>query len=173
MISGTKLTAQETASGEKFGKTLNLGGGIGYYGFVGHPLPVIHADFEFGLFRNFTLAPFISFYSYRNDHYYGGPNGGNYYYHETVIPVGIKGTYYFDELFKASSKWDFYLGNSLGFAIVNSYWDDGYMGDKNAYRGANPLFFDIHIGAEYHISRKIGAFLDLSSGVSTIGLSIH
>jgi len=35
------------------------------------------------------------------------------------------------------------------------------------------LFLNIHIGAEYHINKKVGVFLDLSSGVSTIGLAIH
>jgi hypothetical protein len=174
MILGTNLTAQEAASGERFGKTLNLGLGLGYYGYVGHSMPVLHADYEFGVARNFTLAPFISLYSYRTNYYYGGPNNGNnYYYHETVVPVGVKGTYYFDELLQAGPKWDFYLAGSLGFRITNSYWDNGYTGDRNVYHGASPLFLDIHIGSEYHFNKKLGAFLDLSSGVSTIGLSIH
>jgi hypothetical protein len=174
MVLGTNLTAKEAASGERFGKTLNLGLGIGYYGYVGYPMPVVHVDYEFGVFKNFTLAPSVSFYSYRNDYYYGGPNNGkNYYYHETVIPVGVKGTYYFDELLKASPKWDFYLANSLGFSIINSYWDGGYGGDRNVYHGANPFYFDFHIGTEYHFKNRIGVFLDLSTGVSTVGLSIH
>jgi hypothetical protein len=174
MILGTNLTAQEAASGEKYGKTLNLGIGLGYYGYVGHSIPVLHADYEFDIVKIFTLAPFISLYSYRTDYFYRGPNNGkNYYYHETVVPIGVKGTYYFDELLRAGSKWDFYLAGSLGFAITNSYWDKGYNGDRNAYHGASPLFLDIHIGSEYHFNKKLGAFLDLSSGVSTIGLSIH
>lgn len=40
-------------------------------------------------------------------------------------------------------------------------------------RHAGALYLDGHIGAEYHISQKIGIFLDLSSGVSTFGLAIH
>ena len=162
-------------SGEKFGNTLNIGLGIGYYHFVGHSIPVVHLNYEFGVVKNFTLAPFISFYSYHNEYYYGNPRDGYRYYsyHETVIPVGVKGTYYFDDLLQASPKWDFYLAGSLGFAIVSSGWDNGYYGDRNVYRGANPLFLDLHIGAEYHLSKNLGAFLDLSTGVSTIGLAIH
>jgi hypothetical protein len=174
LILGANLNAQKEASGEKYGKTLNLGLGLGYYGYVGHPMPVIHADYEFDVYRNLTLAPFVSLYSYRNGYYYGDPNSGrNYYYHETVIPIGVKGTYYFDELLKAGPKWDFYLANSLGLAITYSYWDNGYTGDRNVYHGASPLFLDFHIGSEYHFNKRIGAFLDLSTGVSTIGLSIH
>ncbi|MBN1339280.1 MAG: hypothetical protein JXA03_08150, partial [Bacteroidales bacterium] len=123
---------------------------------------------------SFTLAPFISFYSYRRDYYYGNPHDNNrYYYHETVILGGVKGTYYFDDLLNANPKWDFYLAGSLGFAFSNSRWDDGYEGDKDYYNSARPLFLDLHIGSEYHFNDKLGAFLDLSTGVSTIGLAIH
>jgi len=170
----TTTTTTSYSSGEEFGHTLNLGLGIGgysgYYGYIGRTLPVFHIDYEFGVANNFTLAPFISFYSYRNryqwDHNY-------YYYHETVIPIGVKGTYYFDQLLQANAKWDFYLAGSLGYAIVNSSWDSGYYGDQNYYRNGRPLFLDVHLGTEYHINNKVGIFLDLSTGVSTIGLAIH
>ncbi|MES2779512.1 MAG: hypothetical protein V4651_06390 [Bacteroidota bacterium] len=164
---------------EKFGKTLNLGLGIGgysgYYGYVGRSLPVFHLDYEFDVAKSFTLAPFVNFYSYSHDYYWGNNNTPYRYYtyRETVIPIGLKGTYYFDDLLKANSKWDFYLAGSLGFAIVNATWDDGYYGNRNYYRGGSSLFLDIHVGTEYHFNNRIGAFLDLSSGVSTIGLAIH
>lgn len=171
---GLMLFLQIGATAQNYGKTLNLGVGVGYYGYVGHSMPVLHADYEFDVAKNFTLAPFISFYSYRNDYYIGNPHDGlRYYYHETVIPIGIKGSYYLDELFEAGQKWDFYIAGSLGFAISNSYWDDGYNGDEDVYHGARPLFLDIHVGTEYHFNSRIGAFLDLSSGRSTIGISIH
>lgn len=175
------VSAQETTSPEKFGKTLNLGVGVGgyagYYGYIGRSLPVFHLDYEFDVAKNFTLAPFVSFYSYKTG-YYWGDNHNNYpyqyyYYHETVIPIGVKGTYYFDQLLHANANWDFYLAGSLGFAIVNSRWDNGYYGDRNYYRNASPMFFDFHIGAEYHLNSRLGLFLDLSTGVSTIGLAIH
>ncbi len=171
--------AQEKNSSEKFGNALNLGIGIGgysgYYGYIGRTLPVIHFDYEFDVARSFTLAPFISFYSYKNGYYWGDKNDPYryYYYHETVIPIGVKGSYYFDKLLKANSKWDFYMAGSLGFSIVKTSWDSGYYGDRNYYGDANPLFLDIHAGAEYHLNNNLGLFLDLSSGVSTIGLAIH
>lgn len=162
-------------SQEKYGKSLNLGLGIGYYGYVGRSIPVFHLNYEFDVAKNFTLAPFISYYSYSRDYYYGNSkNGYKYYgYSETVIPIGAKGTYYFDEILKAGSNWDFYLAGSLGFAIVNSSWEDGYIGDRNVYRRSSPLFLDLHIGTEYHFNSKIGMFLDLSTGMSTIGIAIH
>lgn len=162
-----------------YGKTLNLGLGVGYYGYVNHSIGVLHANYEFDVAKNFTLAPFISYYSYRNDYYWGNKNYPYRYYRyrETVVPIGVKGTYYFDDILNANSKWDFYLAGSLGVAFVHTRWDSDYYGDKyvyrNNYRGSTPLYLDVHIGAEYHLNDKLGLFLDLSSGVSTFGLSIH
>lgn len=173
------ISAQEANATEKFGKTLNLGLGAGgysgFYGYIGHTLPVFHVDYEFDVASSFTLAPFLNFYTYSNSYYWGNNNVPYQYYsyRETVIPIGIKGTYYFDKLLKANSKWDFYLAGSLGFAIVNSTWENGYYGDKNYYHQPSSLFLDAHIGAEYHMTKRLGLFLDLSSGVSTIGLAIH
>lgn len=174
LILGTNLSAQNKNYSENHGGTLNLGLGIGgylgYYNYVGHSLPVFHINYEFDVANNFTLAPFISFSSYRNGYYY---SNNNYYYHETIIPIGVKGTYYFDQILNANSDWDFYLAGSLGFAIIKSSWDNGYTGDRNYYTNGNPLFLDLHIGTEYHLSNKVGIFLDLSTGVSTVGLAIH
>lgn len=172
---GGKVTAQES-SGETFGNTLNLGVGIGYYGYVGRTLPVVHADYEFNVARNFTLAPFITVYSYKNYYYWGSPNHPyrDYYYRQTVIPVGIKGTYYFDELLNAGSRWDFYLGASLGIAIRKTVWESGYYGEKTVItHSSSGLYLDGHIGTEFHMNDKVGLFLDLSSGISTFGLAIH
>jgi len=166
MIIGTNLSAQQATYSEKYGNTLNLGLGIGgysgYYGYVGHSVPVFHINYEFGVANNFTLAPFATFFTYTEP-----------YYRETVIPIGVKGTYYFDRILNASSDWDFYLAGSLGFALVNTHWDENYNGDRSYYQGGNDTFLDLHVGAEYHINRKLGIFLDLSTGVSTIGLAIH
>ncbi|MEP7264353.1 MAG: hypothetical protein ABI772_07645 [Bacteroidota bacterium] len=164
---------------EKYGKTLNLGLGIGgysgYYKYSGHTLPVFNINYEFDVAKDFTLAPFVSFFRFTNRYYWGNNNFPERYYRysQTVIPIGVKGTYYFDDLLKANPKWDFYLAGSLGFAIVNSHWEDGYGGDRDYYNGASSLYLDLHIGTEYHFNNRIGAFLDLSTGVSTIGLAIH
>lgn len=176
ILLGTNTFAQKTArKAEKFGNTLNLGVGIGYYGYVGHPIPVIHANFEFNVVRNFTLAPFITYYSYQKNNYWGNPHYPyrNYYYRETVVPIGVKGSYYFDQLLQASSKWDFYAAGSAGFAIRSTTWENGYNGDREIHRGPGNLYLDLHVGAEYHLNKKAGLFLDLSTGVSTFGLAVH
>lgn len=160
---------------EQYGRTLNFGVGIGYYGAIGGASPVIHANYEFDLARNFTLAPFITAYSYRRTYYWGNPNYPyrNYSYTRTVVPVGVKGTYYFDRFLKAGSDWDFYLAASLGFAFRSTVWEDGYYGETAVDNGTSTLYFDGHIGTEYHLNNKFGLFLDLSSGISTFGLATH
>lgn len=169
-----------TTGPEKYGKTLNLGAGVGYYGYVGHTIPVGMLNFEFDVARNFTLAPFVGFYSYQRYYYWGNPNKPygdesyrNYSYRTTAVPVGLKGTYYFDELFHANAKWDFYAAGSAGFVFRTTVWENNYYGDRHVYQNASPLYLDAHIGAEYHMTKKAGLFLDLSTGVSTFGLAIH
>lgn len=171
----TTVTTTKSGYSTKYGRTLNAGIGIGYYGYVNRSLPVFHLNYELDVAKNFTLAPFISFYSYTNEYYWGSNNYPyrNYRYRETVIPIGLKGSYYFDDILAANPSWDFYLAGSLGFAIVNRSWDSDYYGDKDYYKGARPLYLDIHVGTEYHFNNRVGAFLDLSSGVSTIGLAFH
>jgi hypothetical protein len=175
-LSATNLSAQEAPSSETYGNTLNLGVGIGYYGYVGHSMPVLHADYELDVAHNFTLAPFITVFSYQNYYYWGNPNYPykNYSYRQTVIPIGVKGSYYFDELLNAGSRWDFYLGASLGFAIRKTTWETGYYGETTAVsHSASGLYLDGHIGTEFHMNNKAGLFLDLSSGISTFGLALH
>lgn len=151
---------------EKYGKALNIGAGINYWG--GVPLTL---NYEFDVAKNFTLAPFISFYSYRyNSYWVNGNNGRYYYYRTTTVPMGVKGSYYFDELFKAEEKWDFYGAASLGLAIRRNVYESGFGG--GSVGASSGLYWNAHIGAEYHLKENLGLFLDLSTGMSSIGLSI-
>ncbi|MFM9944552.1 MAG: hypothetical protein ACKVQB_04905 [Bacteroidia bacterium] len=166
-------------SQSSYGSTLNLGVGVGghygYYRYAERALPVLHVDYEFSVAKDFTLAPFVNFYSYTNSYYWGNKNYPDRYYnyHESGVQLGGKATYYFDKIVQAGAKWDFYLAGSLGFTIINSRWDDGYYGDRNIYSRSSPLYLDAHIGTEYHFNNRIGMFLDLSTGVNTIGIAIH
>jgi len=172
--------AQDNTTTEKYGKTLNIGLGVGYYGYVGHSIPVVSLNYEFDVAKNFTLAPFLGIYSYQNYYYWGNPDKPfgdpsyrQYSYRETAVPIGVKGSYYFDQLLHASDKWDFYAAGSLGFVFRSVVWENGYYGDKQVYQSSSPLYLDLHIGAEYHLTQKMGLFLDLSTGVSTFGVAVH
>jgi hypothetical protein len=173
-ISTTIAAQKRMPNSSAYGKTLNvgigLGGYAGYYGYVGRTLPVININYEFDVANYFTLAPFLTAYSYSNRYKFSN----NYYnYRQTVIPIGIKGTYYLDRVLQANKNWDFYAAGSIGFAYVNTSWDANYPGNKNYYANGNALFLDLHAGAEYHINNRTGVYLDLSTGVTTLGLSFR
>jgi hypothetical protein len=165
---GTNLSAQRTSRiySNEYGHTLNIGLGIGgysgYYGYIGHTLPVFDINYEFAVARDFTLAPFLTIYSYSDANY-----------RSIVTPIGVKGTAYLDRLLHAGPAWDFYVAGSLGVALESTTWDAGYTGDRTYYTSTDPLYLDFHLGTEYHFSNHIGGFLDLSTGVSTIGIAIH
>lgn len=169
------LKSQDISTREKYGNTLNLGIGLGYYGYVGYTIPAIHLDYEIDIVRNLTIAPSISAFRHNQTYYWGNKNYPYRYYSysETVIPVGAKVSYYFDELLKANKKWDFYLASTLGFQIKNRVWDGDYYGETNVQTQSTNVFLDMHIGSELHMTNKLGLFLDLSTGMSTFGLAIH
>jgi hypothetical protein len=160
---------------EKYGHVLNMDLGIGYYGYIGHSVPLLHADYEFAVAKNFTLAPFISYAAYQNYYYWGDAQNPykNYYYSQTVMPVGVKGSYYFDQLLNAGPKWDFYLACSVGFVINSTIWENGYYGKTVQNQGTSAMYLDFHIGTEYHVNQKMGLLLDLSTEASTLGMAIH
>ncbi|MCW3086177.1 MAG: hypothetical protein JWP12_3543 [Bacteroidetes bacterium] len=173
-------TAQDTvilapANAEVHGKTLNLSVGTGFYGYVGHPLVQGTINYEFGIARNFTLAPTVGMFTYSDGNYWGDDSHVNRYYtyRETYIPMGLKLSYYFDELFGAGPKWDFYIGTSAGYVYRNTHWESGYQGDTTVKNKVDSYYIGMHLGAEYHLNNTTGIFADLSNTVSTIGLGIH
>jgi hypothetical protein len=166
-------SAQEKTISSKHGNNLNIGVGGGYYSYRGNPTPFVMLNYEMDVAKNFTLAPFIGFYSYTNTYYWGNKNYPYQYYgyRETAVPLGVKAAFYFDDLLKANNKWDFYVAASLGFVFRTVSWDAGYYGDRNYVQETSPLYVAAHLGTRYHVSQKIGIFLDLSSDFSTFGLS--
>lgn len=171
--------AQQPTASEKYGKTLSLGLGIGgysgFYRYANHPITVLHLNYNLDVVQNFTAGVFANFSTYTKTYYWGDQNNSFQYYHyrETIIPLGIKAVYYFDQILRANPKWDFYLGGSCGYVLSNSNWDNGYAGDKNHFHSAAPIFLAFDIGSVYHINEELGIFLNVSNTVSTLGITIH
>lgn len=121
------LSLFQTASAQELhGSTLNLALGIG-----GRQLSVFHINYEFDVAPAVTLAPFVSFYDYSN-----------------FIPIGVKGSFYFDNMLQINSSWDLYVAGTLGLGIVSDEWDTQYYRDRYNFRGPNAIFIDFHLGAE-------------------------
>ncbi len=178
---GILLVGNSVVAQEKFGKALNIGVGSTFYGYVGRTSPVVMLNYEFEVAKNFTLAPSIGFFTYTNHYYWGGSGHNKHYYYypyrkysyrQTVVPIGLKASYYFDEILKANKDWDFYAALTIGYAIRSNRWENDYDGDLG-YARSSSLYADLHIGAEYHLNKTLGLFADLSTGMILIGLAVH
>jgi hypothetical protein len=160
---------------EEYGGSLNVGLGLGYYSYIAGAFPMVHVNYEFDVARNITLAPFMTVYSYRNYVVWGTSDfpSRSYYFKRTVIPVGIKGSYYFDELLNAGNKWDFYGGASLGFTLAKVTWEPDYYGLRTITRGIDPLYINLHAGTKYHLNNNSAVFFELSPAMSSLGVTLY
>lgn len=113
LLAGTNLSAQNITYSERHGHAFNLGLGVGgyagYYGYAGTRMPVLNLNYEFDVANNFTLAPSISFFTYYQHNY-----------RETVIPLSVKGTYYFDH-FRSQCQLGFLPGWFSGILHGQNY----------------------------------------------------
>jgi len=158
-----------------FGNTLNIAGQLGYSVYAGEFVPVVYADYEFEIADNFTLAPSVEYYSYQNQSYWGDATNAykNYTYRESLIPLGCKGSYYLNNLLNTGNRWDVYVAVSFEYIIRTTNWDDGNTDKPMVNNGASALAANMHIGTEYHVDKRFGMYVDLSTGVSVLGIAIH
>lgn len=175
----TVLFISNAVKGEsRPGNMLNIGVGNSWYGPYRVPVRMLHLNYEFPVANKFTLAPYIGWYFNNSTTYLNHPKYGyrTYRYYETLVPIGIKGNYYLDNDINLDKKWDLYAGASLGFALIRTHdaviYDRNRTIYRNVYGGSTPLFLDVHLGTRYHINEKFGIYLDLSTAISSIGLSI-
>ncbi len=168
----TNSGGNKAKASEDYGNTLNIGLGAGYYGYLqGHSAPFIFANYEFDISRGFTLAPFLGLSSSKGSDVH---RSGSYFnYHESVLPVGVKGTYYFDELLGLNKKWDVYAALSLGLVYDVVDWSESSGSGTTSTSTSGRFDAELHIGGEYHFNNRLGLFLDFSTGVSTLGVAVH
>ncbi len=136
---------------ELHGSALNLGVGIG-----ARQAAVYHINYEFDVVPSFTIAPSASFYGYTK-----------------FVPIGVKGSFYFDDVLNLDREWDLYVGATAAMGIVSDEWNNQAYRDMYRFRGANNLFFDVHLGAEYQVTPRAGMFIDLASNAATIGIVLR
>ena len=68
------------------------------------------------------------------------------------ITLGVKGNYYFDELFKLNSAWDVYAGANVGFGIA--------INNKHS----NDLALGLQVGGRWFWSEKWGVYAEIGGG---------
>ncbi|MDN5203865.1 hypothetical protein QQ008_20910 [Fulvivirgaceae bacterium BMA10] len=95
----------------------------------------------------------------------------------TIVGIGARGNYHFNELLGVSDEWDFYAGATLGYYVWNTKAQSGFL-DDDIYTGSGSggLGLGIQIGGRYFFNDKFAVNLEygggsvLSSG--TLGLTI-
>lgn len=162
LLAATQSFAQ--LSIDKGTKFLNVGVGVGSYGFGGYGAygfnsgVALGASFEVGVYKNITVGGFAD---YRHVGYVGIAGGTNYIY------FGARGSYHFNELLNLSTdKVDLYAGIGLGY--LSASLDNAYYGGYNV----GGLIVPIHLGGRYFFSEKIGGFAELASDVAPLKIGV-
>ena len=160
---------------EQFGSTLNLGPILNYGLNSNANLLYFHVEYEIDLVKNLTIAPFVNFSNITRNNYFNELNSPNKinYYSQPIMPVGIKFTYYLDPIVNLHPKWDLFMGGSTGFAIRKiANKTSGLNSNQSINNGSSGLMFNLHLGTEYHFSKRGGVFLDVSRRTFSLGLAV-
>lgn len=146
-------SAQGVTFSGKHGNAFNLGlgsGGIKEYNGLGISLTIFHINYKFNVAKQIIFNPSDNFYTdkikFNRENNEQDYSYTNYYIQKTFIPKDVKDTYYFNQQLKANFGQDFNLADSSNNAIVNSSWDNDYLGVELFFHfsGASPIGFDIY-----------------------------
>ncbi len=151
-------TSSIAQSYQKGDKLLNLGIGLGTYGAGGLGLG---GSFEFGIHDAISVGV-LGGYSGRGDYLGSGARW-------SVITVGARGSYHFNELLKLSDdKIDLYAGLGLGYRNIS--W--GYSGTTYSSNYGSGILLLGHIGGKYYFKPNVAAYAELGSGFGTLQAGI-
>jgi hypothetical protein len=138
---------------QKGDKLLNLGVGLGTYGAGGIGLG---GSFEFGIHDAISVGV-IGGYSGRSNYL---NSGGRW----SVLTIGARGSYHFNELLKLNDdKIDLYAGLGLGYRNIS--WSYSGLGGSSWGSG---ITFIGHIGGKYYFKPNLGVFAELGSGFGVL-----
>ncbi|WP_247235751.1 hypothetical protein [Telluribacter sp. SYSU D00476] len=132
---------------EKGDKLLNVGIGLGTYGYGGIGLG---GSFEVGVHDAISVGA-LGGYSSRG--YLG--------YRWSVLTIGARGSYHFNELLNLNDeRFDLYAGLGLAYRNIN------YGGIYDSYGDGVSLL--AHIGGRYYFKPSTALFAELGSGFSVL-----
>lgn len=141
---------------------IGLGGLYGVYGDL--DFPPVSLQFQYGIEKNISIGGFVG---------YSSSSTEVYDWTWSYILIGAKGEYHFKELFEDQTKFDPYVGLSLGYSIVS--WDgeefDDFFGYDLTPDDESYFLWGFNAGLRYYVSPKIALFGELGYGLGilTIG----
>jgi hypothetical protein len=150
------LSYQANAQYAKGDNLLNVGIGVNSYYSGGIPFG---ASYEYGVTDAISVGAGLDYLS----HSY---KGSGYNYGFSILYIGARGSYHFNELLNLSvEELDLYGGANLGFRSFK--WKDDFNNSTLGNSYGNGVYVGIHIGARYYFAPSIGAFLEVGAGGSS------
>ncbi len=145
---------------------LNAGIGLGSYGLSGTGGLPLTASFEHGFSKNISAGASLGFIQKK---YFDS-------WKYTYLLFGARGSYHFNEALKITNpKVDVYAGAGLLYRHYSiKYTDKGFDGEPmfNVNTSGGDITIDLHAGARYLFSDRIGGFAELGYGISPLQLGL-
>lgn len=155
LLAGTQSFAQLAI--DKGTKFVNLGIGIGGYGYFNGSGLGLNAAADFGVAKNITVGGVIGYRGYGD-----GVNS---------FDIGARGSYHFNELLKlATDKADLYAG--VGISYYSLSYGDAYLRAVGIDDTYSTVYVPIHVGGRYFFTESLGGFAELGSSLATIKIGL-
>ncbi|ADB41285.1 hypothetical protein [Spirosoma linguale] len=155
LLAGTQSFAQLAV--DKGTKFLNLGIGVGGYGYFNGSGLGLNAGLDVGIIKNITVGGIAGFRGYGDG--------------VSSFDIGARGSYHFNELLNLSTdKADLYAG--IGISYYRLSYGDTYIRSIGLSDSYSTVYTPIHIGGRYFFSDKLGGFAELGSSLATLKLGL-
>lgn len=140
---------------------INIGIGFAAFGLSGDAtVPPVSASYEYGINDEISVGAFLGYTASEQDLIFAKAN-------YTYLVIGARAAYHKEFIDDV----DTYAGlmvayNSVGFSIDDPAFENFFDTDLS---GVLP---GVYLGARYHFTDNIGAFLELGYGVSAVNLGV-
>jgi hypothetical protein len=142
---------------------LNAGIGLGSYGLSGTGGLPLTASFEHGFSKNISAGVEAGLIQrkFAIDWKY------------TYLVFGARGSYHLNEALKiASPQLDVYGGAGLFYRHFKVKYNDHTEDEFDFKSSGGDVVFELHAGARYMFSEKVGAYAELGYGISPLKLGV-
>lgn len=142
---------------DKGTKFVNLGIGVGGYGYFNGSGLGLNAAADFGVAKNITVGGVLGYRGYGS-----GVNS---------FDIGARGSYHFNEILNLTTdKADLYAG--IGISYYRLSYGDTYLRSVGISDTYSTTYVPIHIGGRYFFTENLGGFAEFGSSLATLKLGV-
>jgi hypothetical protein len=163
VLTTSKVFAQSQFNDIKGTNLLNAGIGLGSYGLNGTGGLPLTASFEHGFSKNITAGVEAGFIQRKYV--------DNWKY--TYLIFGVRGSYHFNEMLSVTNpRLDVYGGAGILYRHFKIKYGNGEVNDYYGKASSGDITIDLHAGGRYMFNNNVGAFAELSYGISPLKLGV-